>query len=218
LAAQAELVLCLEPALANGALKTARKGTGDIEIVARGKAAHAGVDHEKGCNAIEELAHHILAVQRLTDYGRGTTLSVGLVSGGTRSNVVPDEARAVVDVRVAVPEELVRIRQWAQARQPVLEGAQVAIHVKADRPPMPRDATMVATFQKVQAIGSRLGLALAEGSTGGGSDANLVAPLGAPVIDGLGGVGDGAHSEREYVMIPSLTDRAALLAAILTEW
>lgn len=218
LAVQASLVLCLEPALPDGALKTARKGTGDIEILVRGKAAHAGANHEKGRNAIEELAHHILAVQRLTDYERGTTTNVGLVSGGTRTNVVPDEARAVADFRVTSSEEVDRIRQWAATVKPVLEGTQVNVNVTQDRPPMPRDSRMADTFQKAQLIAARLGLSLREGSTGGGSDANFVAALGMPVLDGLGGVGNGAHSESEYVLIDSLPERAALLAAILTEW
>jgi glutamate carboxypeptidase len=218
LASRSTLVLCLEPALPDGSLKTARKGTGDIEIVTHGKAAHAGVDHEKGRNAIVELAHHILAVQKLTDYSRGTTVSVGVITGGTRTNVVPDQARALVDFRVASTEEADRIRMWASQRIPVLEGTQVTISVRQDRPPMPRDTTMLNTFQKVQAIANRLGLHLSEGSTGGGSDANFVAPLGIPVIDGLGAVGEGAHSEREFVVINSLAERTALLAAILTEW
>jgi glutamate carboxypeptidase len=218
LAAPSALALCLEPASPDGSLKTARKGTGDIEIITHGKAAHAGVDHEKGRNAIEELAYHILAVQKLTDYACGTTVSVGVINGGTRTNVVPDQARAMVDFRVAVREEADRIRQWASQRTPVLDGTQVTISVRQDRPPMPRDTTMVRTFQKVQTIANRLGLHLTEGSTGGGSDANFVAPLGVPVVDGLGAVGEGAHSEREYVILSSLAERAALLAAILTEW
>lgn len=218
LAARSTLTLCLEPALSNGSLKTARKGTGDIEIVAYGKAAHAGADHENGRNAIEELAHHILAVQKLTDYARGTTVSVGVVRGGTRTNVVPEEAYALVDFRVASNTEADRIREWADQRTPVLEGTRVKIAVKQDRPPMPRDSLMIKTYQKVQTIANRLGLQLSEGSTGGGSDANYVAPLGVPVIDGLGAVGGGAHSEREFVLIESLPERAALLAAILTEW
>jgi glutamate carboxypeptidase len=191
LAVQASLVLCLEPALTDGALKTARKGTGDIEIVTRGRAAHAGANHEQGRNAIEELAHQILAVQRLTDYARGTTTNVGRVSGGTRINVVPEEARAKVDFRVAMPEETERIQRWAAETRPVLEGTQVSIKVTPDRPPMPRDARMVETFLKAQAIAARLGMSLGEGSTGGGSDANLVAPLGVAVLDGLGGWGRG---------------------------
>jgi glutamate carboxypeptidase len=218
LAAQAALTLCLEAALPDGSLKTARKGTGDIEIVTRGKAAHAGVDHKKGRNAIEELAYHILSVQRLTDYERGTTVSVGKVSGGSRTNVVPDEARAMVDIRVADPEEAERIQEWVHSLKPVLEGTSVSARLRLDRPPMMRDATMVATFQKVCAIASQLGIKLSEGSTGGGSDANFVAALGVPVMDGLGAMGDGAHSEGEYVWMNSLPERTALLTAILTEY
>jgi len=218
LAARSTLTLCLEPALPDGSLKTARKGTGDMEIVTHGKATHAGADHKNGRNAIEELAHHILAAQKLTDYKRGTTVSVGVVSGGTRVNVVPDHARALVDFRVESQAEADRLRLWASQRKPIIEGTQVTISFRQDRPPMPRDANMAQTFQKVQNIGKQLGLQLMEGSTGGGSDANFIAPLGVPLIDGLGVIGDGAHSEREYVYIPSLPERTALLAAILTEW
>ncbi len=218
LAKQSNLVLCLEPALADGALKTSRKGTGEIEIITRGKAAHAGADHERGRNAIEELAYHILSAQRLTNYVSGTTVNVGIIRGGTRTNVVPDEAHAWTDFRLAVPEEVDRLLQWAAALQPVIPGAQVEARVTVNRPPMPRDDLMAVTFQKAQQIASQIGLTIAEGSTGGASDANYVAPLGVPVLDGLGALGNGAHSEREYVEIASLPERAALLAALLSEW
>lgn len=217
-AQRASLVLCMEPSLPDSSLKTARKGTGDIEIVTEGRAAHAGVDHEKGVNAIEELAHHILSAQKLTDYTRGTTVNVGIVSGGTRTNVVPDQAQAQVDFRAMTSSEVERLRLWADNLKPVLEGTRVTARVSQNRPPMPRDALMIQTFQKVQEIARRLSLALTEGSTGGGSDANFVAPLGVPVLDGLGGTGDGAHSEREYVLLASLPERAALLSAILRDW
>jgi len=218
LAREAALVLCLEPCLPDGSLKTARKGIGEMIIVTKGRATHAGADHENGRNAIEELAHHILAAQALTDYARGTTLNVGVVSGGTRSNVVPDEARAEVDFRVAVPEEADRLLAWMRARRPVMRGTSVTITGGLNRPPMPRDATMGATFARAQRIAAGLGLKLGEGSTGGGSDANFVAPLGVPVLDGLGALGNGAHSEREHVVIESLPERAALLAALLSAW
>jgi glutamate carboxypeptidase len=218
LAARASLVLCLEPAMADGALKTFRKGTGSIKISTQGRAAHAGVDHEKGVNAIEELAHHVLAAQRLTDYARGTTVSVGKVSGGTRSNVIPDKATAITDLRISDPAEVERLQEWARSRTPVLSGAQVTVTVSTNRPPMPRDARMLETFQKIYAIGEQLGLQLSEGGTGGASDANFVAPLGVAVMDGLGAVGEGAHSEREVLKIESLPERAALLAAILAVW
>ena len=212
LARQAGIVLCLEPALANGALKTARKGTGDIEITVHGRAAHAGVDHEKGRNAIEELAHHILSAQALTNYASGTTVNVGVIRGGTRSNVVPDEAHAEVDFRVAVSGEVSRLEAWAAGLKPVIAGTSISASVALNRPPMPRDATMAAAFKRAQALAGGIGLSLKEGSTGGGSDANFVAPLGVPVLDGLGVIGDGAHSEREHMVIASLPERAALLA------
>ncbi|MGQ0604797.1 MAG: M20 family metallopeptidase [Anaerolineales bacterium] len=218
LAQESELVLCMEPALAGGALKTERKGIGDMTILTKGRATHAGADHENGRNAIEELAHHILAAQTLTDYGQGTTVNVGVISGGTRANVVPDEARAEVDFRVATPAEAERLQTWMRTRQPVMRGTSVAVTGGLNRPPMPRDAVMEATFARAKAIAGELGMTLTEGSTGGGSDANFVAPLGVPVLDGLGAQGNGAHSEREHILIASLPERAALLAALLTEW
>jgi glutamate carboxypeptidase len=214
----AALTLVLEPATAAGALKTARKGTGEIEIITHGRSAHAGSDHAKGRNAIEELAHHVLAAQRLTDYALGTTVSVGLVSGGTRTNVIPDAARAVADVRVAVPTEVERLARWAESLRPALEGTAVKATLTINRPPMARDATMIATFQRAQAIGARLGLVVTEGSTGGASDGNFVAALGTPVLDGLGPLGDGGHAEHEHLVIASLGERTALLAALVSEW
>lgn len=212
------LTLCLEPCLPAGSLKTARKGIGDIEIIVRGRAAHAGTNHQEGRNAIEELAHHILAAQRLTDYARGTTVNVGVIAGGSRSNVVPDEARAVIDYRVPDQAEAARMQAWLDALQAVLPEMQLVVRGGLNRPPMPRDALMAATFERAQAIGRALGLDFGEGSTGGGSDANFVAPLGVPVLDGLGAAGNGAHSEREHILIRSLPERAALLAALIEQW
>jgi glutamate carboxypeptidase len=217
-ARRAEVVFCLEPALANGALKTARKGTGDIEIKVKGVAAHAGVDHAAGRNAIEELAYQIIEVQKLTDYSKGTTLNVGVVRGGTRTNVVPDSAEAWIDLRVTQAEEMQRLAHWVQAVKPRIDGTSISATISFDRPPMPRDARMIQTFKKAQDIAIQLGLELSEGSTGGGSDANFVAPLGIPLLDGLGAVGEGAHSEREFVLIDSLPERTALLATLLIQW
>lgn len=218
LAREAELVVCLEPCLPGGALKTARKGVGDFEVIARGQAAHAGAAHDQGRNAIEELAHQVIAIQSWTDYTKGTTLNAGVIQGGTVSNVVPAEARLEVDFRVTQPEEAERILAKMQALRPVLEGASLEVRGGLNRPPMPRDAVMVAAFQKAQGIAARLGLKVGEGSTGGGSDANFIAPLGIPVLDGLGPEGDGQHSNQEYIQIASLPERAALLAALLSEW
>jgi len=218
LARRAELVLCLEPCLPDGSLKTWRKGVGDFEITVRGKAAHAGADHERGRNAIEELANQIIAIQKLTDYDKGTTVNVGVVVGGSRSNVVPDFARAQVDLRVMTSAEGGRITAWMQALKPALNGTSITVSGGINRPPMPRDERMAATFARARTIASRLGMALSEGGTGGGSDANFVAPLGVPVLDGLGALGNGAHSEREHVVIASLPERTALLAALLSDW
>jgi glutamate carboxypeptidase len=218
LAREAELVLCLEPCLPDGSLKTWRKGVGEFQIVARGRSTHAGADHERGRNAIEELAHHVLAVQKLTDYEAGTTVNVGVISGGTRSNVVPEAARVWIDMRVKTPEEADRIRTWMEARAPVLDGTQLQVTGGLNRPPMVRDELMVATFAKAQGIAARLGISIGEGGTGGGSDANFVAPLAVPVLDGLGALGNGAHSEREHIVIGELPRRTALLAALLSEW
>jgi glutamate carboxypeptidase len=218
LARRAELVMCLEPCLPDGSLKTWRKGVGDFEVIVRGKAAHAGADHERGRNAIEELANQIIAIQKLTDYRQGTTVNVGVVAGGSRSNVVPDLARAHVDLRVMTAAEGDRITLWMQQLKPVLNGTSIEVTGGLNRPPMPRDERMAATFAHASAIASRLGMNLSEGGTGGGSDANFVAPLGVPVLDGLGALGNGAHSEREHVVIANLPERTALLAALLSDW
>jgi glutamate carboxypeptidase len=217
-ARQSEAVFCLEPALASGAIKTARKGTGDIYLETRGIAAHAGGNHDQGRNAIEELAHHILSAQLLTDYAKGTTVNVGIVSGGTRTNVVPDRACAELDFRVSDLREVDRLQAWADSLRPVIEGAAVQARLEVNRPPMPRDAVMARSFAKARALASGFGLNLEEASTGGGSDANFVAPLGVPVLDGLGPVGDGGHSEREFLWEDTLLERAALLAALVVGW
>ena len=218
LARQAELVLCLEPCLPDGSVKTWRKGVGDFVLTAHGKAAHAGADHERGRNAIEELAFHVLAIQRLTDYELGTTLNVGVISGGSRSNVVPDLAQAIINMRVMTPAEAERVTNWMFSLKPALEGTSLEVSGGLNRPPMVRDERMAATYTRARDIAAKLGLVLGEGGTGGGSDANFVAPLGIAVLDGLGTRGNGAHSEREHILIDSLPERTALLAAILSEW
>lgn len=218
LGAQAGLVLCMEPALTDGSLKTWRKGIGGFEIVVRGRATHAGADHENGVNAIEEMAHQVAELQRLTDYGKGTTVNVGVIGGGTRSNVVPDACRIEVDVRVMTPQDADEIRAAITSLKPVNPKASITVTGGMNRPPMPRTQNIARAFAIAQRLGAELGISFGEGGTGGGSDANFVAPLGVPVLDGLGPVGNGAHSEREHVVIKSLPERTALLAGILSEW
>jgi len=215
-AKNAALVLCLEPALANGALKTFRKGTGDFIVTAYGRAAHAGADHAKGVNAIEEIARQVMALHQMTNYELGTTVNVGVVSGGTVSNVVPDRAQIEVDIRVSTMAEGERMVKTILNLEPQLPGARLKVTGGLNRPPMERTPQIIAAFQKAKAIGAGLGLDLLEGSTGGASDGNFTGALGVPTLDGLGAVGNGGHAIDEHVIASSLPERTALLAAILT--
>jgi glutamate carboxypeptidase len=218
LAQESRLVLCLEASLPGGVLKTARKGVGGFTVRVEGRAAHAGANHQNGVNAIAEMAQHILRLQALTDYERGTTVNVGVIQGGTASNVVPESCKVEVDFRVASLAEAERLLQIAAALQPHHPEAKVSAHGNLNRPPMERDARMIATFHKAQAIAARHGLDLKEGSTGGGSDGSYTAALGVPTLDGLGADGDGGHAAHEHILIASLAERARLIAAILSEW
>jgi glutamate carboxypeptidase len=218
LARQSQLVLCLEPSLPGGVLKTARKGVGQFDIRVEGRPAHAGSDHPKGINAIEEIAHLVLQLQALTDYGRGTTVNVGVIQGGSASNVVPAVCQAEVDFRVTVPEEAERLQTVVAGMRPRHPKARLMVQGGLNRPPMVRDERMAATFHKAQQIAKQHGLSLHEAATGGASDANFTAPLGVPTLDGLGVDGDGGHALHEHARISSLPERAGLLAALLTEW
>jgi glutamate carboxypeptidase len=218
LAKESALVLVLEPGLVDGSLKTWRKGVGEFRVKTKGRAAHAGVDHQQGRNAIEEMAHQVIAIQKLTDYSKQTTLNVGVIKGGTVSNVVPEHAEVQVDVRVMQPGEWQRLESQMKRLTPVLEGTSLEIAGDLNRPPMPFDGTMKATFEKAKSIAAQAGMELTAGGTGGASDANFVAPLGIPVLDGMGAVGEGAHSEREYIFVDSLDKRAKLVAALLKNW
>ena len=218
LAKESGLVLVLEGGLVNGSLKTWRKGVGEFQVRTNGRAAHSGGDHEKGRNAIEEMAHQVIAIQQMTDYSKQTTLNVGVIQGGTVSNVVPEEASIEVDVRVMQPGEWERLEAEMSKLKPVLDGTSLEISGALNRPPMPFDETMKATFEKARSIAAQIGMELKAGGTGGASDANFVAPLGIPVLDGLGAVGEGYHSDREYIFADSLGERAKLVAALLQNW
>lgn len=217
-AARSDLVLVMEPALNNGRIKTARKGTGQFSVTAHGRSSHAGGSHEKGVNAIEEIARHVLSIQRLTDYARGTTVNVGEIRGGTRVNVVPERAEIMVDYRVESMEEAERIEKTFHALKPLNPKARLEVSGGLNRPPMVRDATMRATFNQARKIAAQLGIDLKQGSTGGASDGNFTAALGIPTLDGMGPVGEGAHARHENIVINSVAERAALLASIWLEW
>jgi glutamate carboxypeptidase len=218
LAKESELVLVLEGGLVDGALKTWRKGVGEFWVRTKGRAAHSGGDHERGRNAIEEMAHQVIAIQKLTDYSKQTTLNVGVIQGGTVSNVVPEEALIQVDVRVMQPGEWERLEAEMNKLKPVLDGTSIEISGGLNRPPMPFDDMMKSSFEKAKSIAARIGMELKAGGTGGASDANFVAALGIPVLDGLGAVGEGYHSEREYIFAESLDERVKLIAALLQNW
>jgi glutamate carboxypeptidase len=214
-ARESQYALVLEPPLADGSLKTARKGVGRFTIEVEGKAAHAGVAPELGANAIVELAHQIVRIQALIQPGAGTTLNVGVVHGGTTANVVPAWALAQVDVRATGMAAAAEVERGLRGLEPVTPGTRISVRGDFGRPPMERTAAVAGLFERARQIGRGLGLELTEGSTGGGSDGNFTAALGVPTLDGLGVQGGGAHADDEHIVIDSLPERAALLAALL---
>jgi glutamate carboxypeptidase len=213
-----DVVFVLEPAQPpHASLKTSRKGVGLYRVTVTGRSAHAGADHDKGINAIEELARQILSIQQFTNYPAGTTVNVGVVRGGTRSNVVPAHATARVDVRVIDAGEADRLDARMRGLSTEHPGASIQVSGGINRPPMPRTAAIASLYARAQALGAELGLRITESGSGGGSDGNFTAALGVPTLDGLGVVGDGGHSENEYVVLSSMPERAALLAALIRE-
>lgn len=216
-ARESEYVLVLEPPTAEGALKTARKGVGGYRLQVEGRAAHAGSQPELGVSAINELAHQIIYLQSLADPEQGTTINVGVVQGGTRSNVIAAHAEAEIDLRVWTLQEAERIDSALRGLQPAAPGVKVSIRGGINRPPMVRTEAIINLFRKVQQMGEGLGLDLQEGSTGGGSDGNFTAAIGVPTLDGLGAMGDGGHAVHEHILISHLPARTAILAAILLD-
>jgi glutamate carboxypeptidase len=208
-------VLVIEPPLADGSLKTARKGVGRFTIEVEGKAAHAGVAPGSGASAIVELAHQIVKIHALNDVKTGTTLNVGVVRGGTVPNVVAARAAAQIDVRATTLDSAARIDQALRSLEPATAGTRVKVEGRFGRPPMERTPAIAALFDQARQIGRGLGIELTEGSTGGGSDGNFTAAIGIPTLDGLGVRGGGAHADDEHIQIDSLPERAALLAALL---
>lgn len=216
LARRSAAVLVLEPSFGTkGAVKTGRKGVGEYTLKVTGKAAHSGLDFEKGESAIVELAKQITAISKLVDLKRGLTLNVGLISGGTRTNVVPAQASASLDVRVARMKDAAVIDRQLRALKPFNRKCKLEITGGVNRPPMERTKPVAALFKQAEEIAKEQGWRLEEASVGGGSDGNFTASLGVPTLDGLGGVGEGAHATHESILISELPRRAALLAALI---
>ncbi len=207
----------LEPSMGPaGRLKTARKGQGTFAVTVRGREAHSGLDPTGGASAILEMAHVIQALHALTDLGRGTTVNVGVVGGGTRPNVIAGEARAEVDVRITTLVEARSVERAIRAIQPTVPGTTIEVSGGMRIPPMERTDDSRRLWEAARAAGERLGLELEEALSGGASDGNTTSRY-TPTLDGLGPVGDGAHARHEHVVTRAMPERAALLAELLME-
>ncbi len=214
LAQECAAVYVLEPAQGL-AYKTARKGTGNWRIEVKGVAAHAGVDFEKGANAVRELSRAVETVSGWTDLKRGLTVSVGVVGGGTKSNVIPAEAWAEVDVRIARKGDGARMERRFAGLKAQDRRCSLAVMGGINRPPMERTRGTVKLYERARALAAELGFALEEAATGGASDGNFTSALGVPTLDGMGAVGEGAHAAHEHVVVEHMATRTALLAGML---
>src|SRR5271168_1209432 len=195
-ARRSDAVFVLEPSFGpRGLIKTARKGVGEAELIVHGRASHAGLAPQEGINAIHELALQIERIQQWNDLRRGTSINVCRIEGGTRTNVIPERAKAIFDLRALHATDIRRIEQRLHSLRPILRGARLEFHGGFSRPPLEHKIS-ATLFARAKSLASQMGLALGECTVGGGSDGNLTAALGIPTLDGLGAVGDGAHSSR----------------------
>jgi len=216
LAKRSEAVLVLEPSYGlQGSVKTARKGVAEYLLKVTGKAAHSGLDFEKGESAVMELARQIPVISKFTDLKRGMTVNVGLIQGGTRANVIPAEATATIDVRIAVLKDAKEIDRKLRSLKPFNRKCRIDLKGGLNRPPMERNQGVVSLYKKATEIAHQLGWKLSEAAVGGGSDGNFTAGLNIPTLDGLGGVGEGAHATNESILVEELARRTALLAGLL---
>lgn len=212
---QTRCAFVLEPPASGGRVKTSRKGTGIFAIKVEGKAAHAGLEPEKGASAILELARQTEQLHAINRAGTGITLNVGVVHGGTRSNVVAAEAEGEIDVRFSTEAESLEIERILSNLKPVDERTKVFVSGGINRPPMERTAAVVELFEKARAIAAQVDFDLGEAQVGGASDGNFLAAMGIPVLDGLGISGDGAHAVHEHIEADDIARRGALLGGLL---
>ncbi|MBI3757695.1 MAG: M20 family metallopeptidase [Deltaproteobacteria bacterium] len=215
LARLADRALVFEPSLGmDGKLKTARKGVGSFTVTVKGKAAHAGLNPDGGASAILELSYVIQKLFALNNPERGTSVNVGVIDGGLRSNVVAPESRAIIDVRVQTQEDARRIEESIHTLQPVTPGVALEIQGRIRRQPMERTPRNLALWEVARQLGRTINLNLAEGAAGGASDGNTTS-LYTATLDGLGAVGDGAHAKHEFIYFDKMVERSALLALLL---
>ena len=215
-ARRSSAVLVLEPGTGlSGKIKTARKGVGAYTVTVHGRASHSGVDFENGASAVVELARQIERIAGFTNLQRGLTVNPGVISGGTRSNVVAAEAWAEVDMRIARLKDAPPLDKKFRGLRPFDKRCSIQVTGGLNRPPMERTPAIRKLFGIARDCAKELGVKLEESSTGGGSDGNFTAALGVPTLDGLGGVGEGAHAANESILINRIADRTALLAMLL---
>lgn len=214
-AANAEYCLIPEPS-AEGRVKTARKGTGMFKLRAHGVPAHAGLEPEKGANAVAELAHQIEQIHAIGAPEVGTTVNVTTFRGGSTTNVIPDLADCDIDVRFSTEAEAERILGLLKALAPYDERVTLELEGGINRPPMERTAAVVKLFEKARSIAENFGYTLDETQVGGASDGNFVSAMGVPVLDGLGITGAGAHRLDEHILVSDIAKRATLLALLLS--
>jgi glutamate carboxypeptidase len=214
-ARRSDAVFVMEPSLGpRGLVKTSRKGVGEAELIVYGRSSHAGLEPEKGVNAIHELSAQIARIEKWNNLRRGVTINADIIEGGTRTNVVAERAKARLDLRAWRASDMHALEKRLYALRPIHRGANLEITGGFDRPPLERKHSAVL-FARAKALARQIGLSLGEAAAGGGSDGNFTAALGIPTLDGLGAVGDGAHSPHEHIVAKSMPQRAALLAALL---
>lgn len=216
-AKNAKYALVMEPARKDGSLVSARRGKGNYTLIVEGKAAHSGIEPEKGRSAIEELAHKIIQLYELSDHEKGISVNVGLIEGGSSANTVSDHAEAQIDVRMKEIEQVEFIEDRLEKICSTTEvaGTKILLEGEMNRPPMEKNKKTRALLRLIQAVGDEIGIEIEDTSTGGGSDASFTSSLGIATIDGLGPIGGNAHSDKEYLEIPSLVERTHLLATIM---
>jgi glutamate carboxypeptidase len=208
-------VLVLEPAASRGAVKTARKGVGEYTIRVQGVASHAGLDPGKGHSAIVELAQQITSVWKLNDLTKGISANPGIIRGGTRTNVIAAEAEVDIDVRIKKRQQAVALDRKLRGLKVHDKYCKLVIEGGINRMPMERTAGVISLYKKAQAVANQIDWNLEEAAVGGGSDGNFTAGIGIPTLDGMGGMGDGAHATHEHILISELPRRALLLAGMI---